>query len=155
MGEFLLTTTIDRQPATVFAVIAEPANMSYWYEAVDDVTLTGRDAGGLGAKFQISRSLPRGRAINSVEITEYEPNRRVSFESRQGPTPFRYAYRLEPIGSGTKVTLEGHISSAGLTGPAAHLGAVATQLFKRGMKRNLEVLKDALETNPSRRCRSS
>ena len=151
MGEFLLTATIDRHPATVFAFIAEPANMSRWHEAVDDVTLAAGRPRGLGTTFQISRSLPGGRAKNTVEITDYEPNRQVTFESRQGPTPFRYTYTLDPSGAGTELTLEGHITSAGLAGTVAHLGPVATQLFKRGMTQNLEVLKHLLETEPSKR----
>ena len=151
MADFSLTITIERQPAVAFAVIADPTNMTQWYDAVDQVTISQRDPVGLGARFEITRSLPGGRAINEVEITQYEPSWRITFESRQGPTPFRYSYTLEPLAERTLLTLNGRISSAGLAGPAAHLGAVATQLFKRGMKHNLEILKDLVEAQPAKR----
>jgi len=148
MNDFSLTTVIARQPAVVFAFIAEPTNMTRWYDAVDHVTTSAGDPVGLGATFEVFRSLPGGRATNTVEITEYEPGRRITFESRRGPTPFRYTYILEPEHRGTRLTLQGRISSAGLMGPAAHLGGVATRLFKHGMKRNLDVLKGVLESEP-------
>jgi uncharacterized protein YndB with AHSA1/START domain len=150
MGDFSLTIAIEQPPAVVFAFIAEPTNMTRWYDAVDQVTITAGIPVGLGATFEIIRSLPGDRAINDVEITEYQLNRRITMESRQGPTPFRYTYTLKPIGDGSVLTLDGRISGAGLPGPVAHLGAVATQLFKRGMKRNLDLLKGLVESESSR-----
>ncbi len=94
---------------------------------------------------QVTRSLPGGLARNDVELTEYRPNRRITLESRDGPTPFRYRYDFEPSHGGTAVRLEGHIRSAGLPGPFAHLDGMATQLFKHGMRRNLDQLKGVLE----------
>jgi uncharacterized protein YndB with AHSA1/START domain len=151
MGDFSLTIAIEQPPAVVFAFVAEPTNMTRWYDAVDHVTVTAGAPIGRGTRFKTIRSLPGGRAINDVEITEYEPNRRLTVESRHDPTPFRYRYTLEPIGDGTVLTLSGRISGAGLAGPAAHLGPVATQLFKRGMKHNLDVLKRLVESEPPRR----
>jgi uncharacterized protein YndB with AHSA1/START domain len=151
MGDFSLTVAIEQQPAVVFAFIAEPTNMTRWYHAVDHVTITAGEPIGRGTRFETVRSLPGGRAINDVEIIDYEPNRRITFESPEGPTPFRYRYTLEPTGNHTVVTLEGRISGAGLPGPAAHLGPVATRLFKRGMKQNLDVLKRLVESEPPRR----
>jgi uncharacterized protein YndB with AHSA1/START domain len=148
MGDFSLTVTIERPPSVVFAFIAEPTNMPRWYDAVFDVMVAGDAAIGVGTRFKMSRSLPGLRAINDVEITEYQPSRQITFESRQGPTPFRYSYTLEPTGGGTRLTLNGRISAEGFAAPAARLGAVATQLFKRGMKQNLDVLKHLVETEP-------
>ena len=148
MGDFSLTIAIEQQPAVAFAFIAEPTNMTRWHHAVDHVTITAREPIGRGTRFETIRSLPGGRTINDVEITDYEPNRRITFESRQGRIPFRYRYTFEPTGSHTVVTLEGRISGAGLAGPAAHLGPVVTQLFKRGMKQNLDVLKRLVESEP-------
>jgi len=81
-----------------------------------------------------------------VEITEHEPDRLVTFESRSGPTPFRYRYTLEPTGAGTRLHLEGHIDGTGLPGPLGRLGPVASRLFKRGMRDNLARLKRLVET---------
>jgi len=142
---FLLTTTISAPPRTVFAFLADVANMSLWYEAVEQVALRPDTGVGQGSRFQLFRSLPGGRAVNVIEVTEYELNRRLTLESRSGPTPFRYAYTLNASETGTTLTLDGRISSRGLPGPAERLGPVASGLFARGMKRNLQALKRLLE----------
>ena len=98
MGDFSLTVTIEQPAATVFAFLGEPANMTRWYDAVDQVTIAAGVIVESGTKFEIARSLPGGPAINEVEVTEYMPSRRITFESRRGPTPFRYRYTVEPVG---------------------------------------------------------
>jgi hypothetical protein len=46
---------------------------------------------------------------------------------------------------GTRLTLYGEISGEGLPGPAARIGGLASQFFKSGMKKNMQVLKRILE----------
>ena len=145
MADFTLVIDIARSPAEVFAFIADPRNMPLWYDAVEEVTKTAPGAPGAGARYEVTRSLPGTRARNDVELTEYAPNRRITLESRSGPTPFRYRYGLEPSADGTVLTLDGCISGAGLPAPAVQLDRVATRLFKRGMARNLHVLKELVE----------
>jgi len=151
MDGFSLTTNISEPPKTVFAFLADPANMTRWYEAVEQVALRPGTQVGKGSRFQLIRSLPGGRAVNVVEVTEYEPDRRLTLESRSGPTPFRYAYTLGATDEGTALTLHGHISAEGLPGPAGHLGPLAARLFAQGMKRNLQTLKYVLEVEAPRR----
>jgi uncharacterized protein YndB with AHSA1/START domain len=151
MDGFSLTTNISEPPRTVFAFLADPANMTRWYEAVEQVALRPGSRVGKGSRFQLTRSLPGGRAVNVVEITEYEPDRRLTLESRSGPTPFRYAYTLSAVDEGTALRLDGHISAEGLPGPTEHLGPLAARLFARGMKRNLRTLKYLLEVEVPRR----
>jgi uncharacterized protein YndB with AHSA1/START domain len=147
MGAFQLTITIDRPPEDVFAVIAEPESTPLWYEAVTQVIKTTPGPITTGARFQITRSLPGGQARNDMEITEYVPNRRITLESRHGPTPFRYRYDLEPNRLGTVLTLDGRISTAGLPRPAVHLDRLATKLFKHGMRQNLNQLTRLVEAS--------
>jgi uncharacterized protein YndB with AHSA1/START domain len=151
MDGFSLTTNINQPPATVFAFLADVANMTRWYDSVEQVALGHDTPAGKGSRFQLIRSLPGGRAVNVVEVTEYDPDRRLTLESRSGPTPFRYAYRLDAAEAGTTLTLDGQISAEGLPGPAGHLGPVAARLFARGMKRNLQTLKHVLEVEVPRR----
>src|SRR5262245_33832681 len=125
--------------------------MPRWYEAVDDVTPATTSTTGVGSRYDVGRTLPGGRVHNHVEITEHEPDRLVTFESRGGPTPFRYRYSLEPIttptGAGTRLHLEGRIDGTGLPGPLGRLGPVASQLFERGRRDNLAQLKRLVETS--------
>jgi uncharacterized protein YndB with AHSA1/START domain len=145
MGAFQLAIDIRRPPADVFAFIAEPQNMPLWYEAVQQVTETTANPTGAGSRYDIVRSLPNGPAQNDIEVVEYTLNHQVTIESCSGPTPFSYRYRVEPSHEDTTLTLNASITSAGLPGPAAHLGGIATQLFKHGMKQNLHQLKQILE----------
>jgi uncharacterized protein YndB with AHSA1/START domain len=154
MDDFSLTTNISKPPKTVFAFLADATNMTRWYEAVEQVALGPDSRVGKGSRFQLIRSLPGGRAANVVEVTEYDPDRRLTLESRSGPTPFRYAYTLDAIEEGTALTLDGRISAQGLSGPAEHLGPLATRLFARGMKRNLRTLKYLLEVEVPQRSSS-
>ncbi len=147
MGTFRLEIVIGRPRDDVFAVIADPTRMPRWYEAVQQVTQTSAGPAATGATYEIARSLPGGEAHNLVEITEYEADRHVTLESRDGPTPFRYRYTLQPRPDGaTSIMLDGRISGAGLPGPIGHLGPLATQLFKHGMRRNLAQLKRLIES---------
>jgi uncharacterized protein YndB with AHSA1/START domain len=145
MGAFQVSIDIAATPATVFPLVAEPSSMKRWYEAVNEVTITTEGATRRGTTYRIARSLPGGPAANVVEITEYGPDRHVTHESLDGPTPFRYRYTLEPTLEGTKVVLDGRITSAGILGTAAPADHLATALFKRGMRKNLAALKQLAE----------
>ena len=78
MDEFSLTINISAPPTAVFAFLANPPNMTRWYDAVEQVSPASAPHVAKGFTFQIIRSLPGGRAVNKVEITEYEPDRRVT-----------------------------------------------------------------------------
>ncbi|WP_117213123.1 SRPBCC family protein [Allorhizocola rhizosphaerae] len=137
---FRISLDIERPPEAVFAYIADARHMPQWYEAVQSVTATSP------TRFRMLRSLPGGQAENEVEVTGYRTDEEITFASISGPTPFEYRYRLERIPAGTRLTLDGEISAEGLRGPAAHLGGLAGQLFKQGMKKNLKALKQVLES---------
>jgi len=142
---FQLTLDIAAPPATVFDFVADFTTMPRWYSAVQRVDRT-EGTSGPGTRYAVHRQLPGGPARNEVEITAYEHGREVTFTSLSGPTPFVYRYLVEPDGGdGTRLTLEGTISGAGLSGPAALLGPLAEGLFKRGMRDNLGALKQILE----------
>ena len=147
MGTFHTTVDISRPPDEVFAFVAEPHKMPLWYDAVDHVARTTNGPSGPGARYDVTRSLPGGQVHNDVELTDHQPDRLVTLESLSGPTPFRYRYTLEPTSQGTRLTLDGSISSAGLPGPMGHLDELATQLFKRGMRDNLNQLKRIIEAS--------
>jgi uncharacterized protein YndB with AHSA1/START domain len=141
---FELSLDIVASPTTVFDFVADFTTMPQWYSAVQRVDRT-EGTSGLGTRYAVHRQLPGGPARNEVEITAYVSGREVTFTSQSGPTPFVYRYLVEPDGETTRLTLEGTISGAGLSGPAALLGPLAEGLFKRGMRDNLGALKEILE----------
>jgi uncharacterized protein YndB with AHSA1/START domain len=145
MGTFHLTVRINRPATEVYAFVAEPRNMPRWYEAVDRVTELTPASASEPATYRITRSLPGGQVDNIVGV-ESTKDLAVSYESRDGSTPFRYRSTIDSDGTGTTVTLDADISSAGLPEPLAGLDALATRAFKRGMQHNLEHLKHLVES---------
>lgn len=141
---FQLRLDIAASPATVFDFVADFTTMPEWYSAVQRVDRIDGTS-GLKTRCEVHRKLPGGPVRNEVEITGYESGREVTFTSMSGPTPFVYRYLVEPDGVATRLTLEGTIGGAGLTGAAALLGPLAEGLFKRGMRDNLGALKGILE----------
>jgi uncharacterized protein YndB with AHSA1/START domain len=142
---FELERDIARPPGPVWEILSDVRRTPEWYEAVTRVVPLGEEAAGAGARFEMSRSLPGGPAVNVVEITDYEPEERFTLTSRSGPTPFTYRYSLAPTGAGTRLVLLGDISAEGLSGPAGKLGILATTLFKNGMRTNLAALARLVE----------
>ena len=147
MGAFELERDIGRRPQDVWGVLSDVRRTPAWYDAVTRVTPLGEVTAGTGARFELHRSLPGGPAVNVVEITEFEPGERFTLASRSGPTPFTYRYSLSPSAAGTRLVLHGDISAEGLAGPAAHLGKLATVLFRNGMRANLAALARLVEAS--------
>ena len=141
---FLLSLDIAAPPATVFDFVADFTTMPRWYAAVQRVERLD-DTSGLGTRYEVHRQLPGGAARNDVEVTSYESGREVTFTSLSGPTPFVYRYLVEPGTEATRLTLEGTISGAGLTGLVALVAPLAERFFERGMRDNLGVLRKVLE----------
>jgi uncharacterized membrane protein len=147
MGTFEIDIEIKRHAHDVFAVLSDVRTMPQWYEAVKKVVSLTPDRSGLAAHYEIARTLPGGPVTNVIAITEFEPDTLFTIESLKGPTPFRYRYTLEPLGNKTRLRLEGRITGEGLPGALAHIDALATQLFKRGMGQNLRALSHLIETS--------
>ena len=132
MGTFRVTIDINRPAIDVFAFVAEPHNMPSWYEAVERVAEVTPRTPTAAASYEITRSLPGGRVDNIVDVAESAQELTVTVESREGPTPFRYRYAIEPNGDGSRLTLDADISSDGLPGPLARLDAVRDPSLQAG-----------------------
>ena len=145
MGTFSIDIDIHRQARDVFAVLSDVRAMPRWYEAVKEVVPLTPGVSGLGAHYEIGRTLPGGPVRNEVAVTEYVVDQLFAIESLSGPTPFRYRYTLEPSAEKTRLRLEGQITGEGLPGPLAHVDLLVTQAFKRGMGDNLRKLRQLIE----------
>jgi len=146
MGSFKIEIEINKDTRTVFRALSDVRAMPRWYEAIKQVVALTANTSGVGARFEVGRVLPGGPVRNEVVIVEDVANELFTIESVSGPTPFRYRYTLEPVGQRTRLQLEGNITGEGLPGPLAHIDALTTQLFKRGMGENLRKLAEMIET---------
>jgi uncharacterized protein YndB with AHSA1/START domain len=135
MSSFSTSIHIARPVDEVFAYVADPRNFPVWNSAVQAVT-------GAGRHFVMHRQLPGGPATNDLEITESDPPSVFAIRTTSGPTPFRYRYRFEPAGGGTRLTLDAEVELSGL---AAVAPGIAAGFVKRGVDANFATLKGVLE----------
>ncbi|WP_326567117.1 SRPBCC family protein [Amycolatopsis rhabdoformis] len=141
---FELSLDVAAPPAEVFAFVADFTTTPQWYSAVHKVERV-EGTGEVGTRYKVHRNLPGGPALNEVAITSYTQGEEVTFTSLSGPTPFVYRYHTQSTKDGTRLTLEGTISAAGLKAPAGLLGPLAEKIFSRGMRDNLGTLAKLLE----------
>jgi uncharacterized protein YndB with AHSA1/START domain len=139
---FTNTVTIARSPADVFAYLAQFENVPRWNEAIDKTWKTSPGSVGVGSRFVQTRSQP-SRGEDTFEVTEYEPDRKLSIDGTFGPFTGRFFYQLEPTGSSTKLTNDVDLEPSGLLRFAA---PIAAPRIKSAVAKNLSQLKQILES---------
>jgi uncharacterized protein YndB with AHSA1/START domain len=132
---------IERSIDDVFAYVADVERLPEWNSAVTDVRQRARPAG----EFVMRRELPSGRATNELQVTICEPPMRFEIATTSGPTPFHYAFSFSEDSGTTTVALH---ARADLGRVADLLGPVAGSALERGIRANLQALKQTLERTP-------
>jgi uncharacterized protein YndB with AHSA1/START domain len=141
MPEASNETTIAQPPEVVFAYLANAENDAEWRPAVVEIARAGGE--GVGARYRQVVGGPGGRRIDAdIEITEYEPDRRLAFRTVAGPVRPTGTYELDRADGGTRVRFSLH---ADLTG-AKRLMAPMVRKAMASEVGNLENLKRKLET---------
>jgi hypothetical protein len=103
----------------------------------------GAGAVGVGTRVERLASF-LGRRIEYVnEIEEYDPPRRLAMRSVKAPFPMTVVYEFEEAGEGA--TLARIHAGGDARGFYSVAGPVLNQMVRRGIKRDLEVLKDLME----------
>ena len=136
------TIHIDRAPEEVWAYLEQTENIPVWNGAIVSAEADGPPA--VGAR---TRGLIKflGRKMDYVnEITEMDAPKRYAFRSVEAPFPFRGGTELEPDGDGTMV--RNFLETDDLGGFFGKIGdAMATKMYTRQMRTDLETLKEILE----------
>ena len=144
MARVEVSTTIKRPVEDVWAVISNVENNPKWSSFALDAKQTSPGPLGVGttARF-VGKFLGRRMESESV-ITEFEPNRKYSWENKSGPFPLKGSTALEQIDGGTRVTgtIEGE--PGGFFKLAEPL---VITMAKRSLKGDLDNLKDLMEAN--------
>ncbi len=136
------TIVIARPVADVFAYMVDYRNNPRWQEgleAVEQADVPPR----VGSKIDTTRTVMGRTRTSTIEVTEFEPGKRIRSRSVAGPVDYLGGYDFEPAGEGsTRVIYEGRITTGRLLGP---LGKVMARGFQTQMDGNLERLKKLLE----------
>ena len=138
---FTNTVVIDRPPALVFAYLADLENLPRWNYAIQETRKITSGPVKVGSRYRQTRTVPV-RSEESVEVTEYDPGRRLTITGTLGAFPAQLTYALDPAGSATRLT-----NTVDLTPPRPlrPLAPLATRRVSAAVAANLEVLKHLLE----------
>jgi uncharacterized protein YndB with AHSA1/START domain len=139
MPEASGSVVIHRPVSEVFAFLADPENDKRWRPGVIEIRHTS--GAGAGAVYEQRVKGPFGSVPADIEITGYEPERRIAFRTIAGPVRPEGSYELEPVGDGTKVTFA---LSAALAGPKKLMGPVVGRTMRSEIAQ-LERLRTELE----------
>ncbi|MCC3763358.1 SRPBCC family protein [Glycomyces sp. TRM65418] len=139
--QFTNTIRIDRPTAEVFAYLADPENIPQWNYAISETKKTSEGPVGVGSSYLQTRTVPE-HSEETVEVTEYEPDRRFAIRGDLGPFHGDVAYVLDPAQGGTIVTNAMDLKAAG---PARPIAPLAVTRVKAAVAANLGTLKTLLE----------
>ena len=139
-----ISTTIKRTVEDVWAVISNVENNPKWSSAALEAKQTSPGPIGVGttARF-VGKFLGRRIESDSV-VTEFEANRKYSFESKSGPFPIKGSYTVEHTEGGTRVTATFDVEPGGFFKLAEPL---MMSMAKRQLQGDLDNLKDLMEAN--------
>ena len=144
-----ISAVINRPIDEVFTYVGTDLfkNNPKWAPDIQSFEQTSSGPMGVGATARQVRLIRGNPTETSVRITEYEPNRKVSFES-SGTMSTQGNYTFEQANGGTKLTLRLEMQLQGL-------GRMAEPIVNRTVKQNLEDdmgrLKNLLETGAASR----
>jgi len=127
-----ISIEIARTPEDVFAYLTDVANVPTWQSGV-------RTAVQTGDRIEETRSFLGREMHTTLEILESEPPRVFALKALEGPVRFTVTHELEPVGSGTRLTV---VADGDVPGFAS--GIVAQQA-KRQFSKDFARLKEILE----------
>lgn len=142
MARAELSVVIDRPVEDVFAVMTDPERQPEWSSATQEAKQISPGPTGVGSRARFVAKFLGRRIENESEVTEFEPNRRFTAETKSGPFPFRIAMTFTPVGPGTRVDLSIEAEPGGFFKVAEPLFVT---LGKRQFENDLATLKDLME----------
>ncbi|MDO8881103.1 MAG: SRPBCC family protein [Coriobacteriia bacterium] len=130
---------IKREPAEVFAFIADPANDRVWRS---HLTSSRGQVTGVGDRVTQVYSAQGKTKTVELEVTEYQPPERLSYRMH-GPIRARLSFQCRPEDGGTRVSMA---LSADVGGVAALVsGRVEAEVVKLA-RTDLEQLRRVMES---------
>jgi uncharacterized protein YndB with AHSA1/START domain len=144
MARAEISATIKRPVEDVFAVVSDPESSPKWSSASLESAKTSAGPVGVGTTTRaVSKFL--GRRIESeLEITDFEPNRRLAWESKSGPFPIQATVTFEGVNGGTRVNATIDAEPGGFFKLAEPL---IVSIAKRQFQSDFDNLKDLMEAN--------
>ncbi|MDQ2935598.1 MAG: SRPBCC family protein [Chloroflexota bacterium] len=141
MIRFSNTVDIARQPAEVFAYLADLEHTPAWNGAISSTRKLSPGPVDVGTRYQQTRSVPRP-GVEMLEVTGFEPDRRIEVVGNLGPFRAHLTYELSPKASGTRLTNSVELDP---TGVISMIGGLFSGRIRASVAENLGVLRILLE----------
>ena len=98
------TIEIERDPAEVWAYVADVTNQDHWVDGMSESKVVGDGPVGRGTQIRGTYTYGGGSAPVLMTITEFREGRELSIDASEGPFPFTGTLGLQRSGSSTTVT---------------------------------------------------
>lgn len=137
-----VTLEIARPPAEVFAALTDVERVPQWQDSAIESRCDG--ALEVGARIH-ERRRALGREIeNELEVTQFEPGRRLTLKAVKSPVPFTVDHQLVEEDGGGSTFL--HVIAEGNPGSFMKLAKpMLKRHAERELRRDFEHLKERLE----------
>ena len=96
--------TIEREPAEVWAYVADVTNQDHWIDGMSESEVVGDGPVGRGTQIRGTYTYGGGSSPTLMTITEFREGRELAIEASEGPFPFTGRLTLERSGATTIVT---------------------------------------------------
>jgi len=113
MAHIATSVEIARNPADVFAYIADFPRHPEWQEGLVSVTVETEGPSRLGTRVVHRRKLGPQTVSTTSEITAYDPPHVLGFRGIDGPIRAAGSQRVEPVGDGSRVLFEMELEGYG------------------------------------------
>jgi len=134
---------VNRPVEQVYQMAADVARLDDWTDMKGTHLVSGSTL-GVGAQIQTTLNMGPLKQAMTFEVSEYEPNRRLSWKTiSKGTVDWDAVYTFEPQGpSATKLGTSGQLR---LNGPLRLLEPLMAGEVKAGEAKELERLKALIE----------
>ncbi len=138
-----LITITDRGPEEVFSFISTPQRLAATLPAVTNIEPVEAQPVRVGTRLRESRSfLGREFTTDKLEVRRFDRPRVFSVGMRSLGVDVETIYRLEPVGSGTRIVLTSECRGSGL---GALLAPITAWRVEAEDAAHLESLKETIE----------
>jgi carbon monoxide dehydrogenase subunit G len=145
MGEFAVSTFIDRSPQDVFDFLSDPAIKHKWMPMLESAAWTSSGEPGVGSTVGAIMKMAGKETEMQLEITQWNVPNRYGYKILTVLFPLKamaHTFRLEPEDGGTRVSEVGEFEMVSILRFAAGLmGKMASRMNQN----ELNTLKQLLE----------
>ncbi len=137
MRQLTVSGTIDAPPERIWGIVTD---LDGWVATISGIERVERLDGGtdfaVGTRWKETRTLFGKQATEEIEVVDVEPGRSYTTAAESAGVRYRSTVRVEPSGSGGRLTMGFAAEPQGLVGRL--LGATLGRAFEGATRKALE-----------------